>query len=482
MPTILHISDIHRTPGSEVSNTVLLQGLLRDLDRQGLLARGAIDLIIVSGDIVQGVPADEPDAQRKLEEQYAEAEAFLVELVNTLLEGDRNRLILVPGNHDIDWQASATSMQSVPIPPLSDPKAPSERRELLRGMYKPRSTLRWSWRSFEFFRVHDATAYDSRFSQFANFHDRFYKGARPYPLDPAKQYGLFEYPDLALTVLALNSCWLNDHLNYAGQIHPDCIADLGRQLLARGSKRTRVIAVWHHNTAGLPIENNYLDNRCIEHLLDIGVTLGLHGHQHLPDIATERSRIVSSRRMILVGAGSLCAGPDELPSGERRCYNVLRIDATNSRLTVHTRESRSRDPLAPIWSPAPEVADFPLPPLTDPSMSHILASLNAIETLIRHRDYHTALTSLQSLDRNDPFVRRLLLECYQALDKSEDIAALFFPPQNVAEACALLPSLWALRKVDRLRECLALPLVRDSVDPAMRELSKKYTVLLSSGT
>jgi 3',5'-cyclic AMP phosphodiesterase CpdA len=104
MVTILHISDLHRDdPALTISNDVLLNSLEKDRNRytqseQPLIS--APNLIIASGDIVQGVKGS-TDTTEALIKQYEEAESFLSGLANTFLNGDKSRVIIVPGNHDV---------------------------------------------------------------------------------------------------------------------------------------------------------------------------------------------------------------------------------------------------------------------------------------------------------------------------------------------------------------------------------------------
>lgn len=71
--SVLHISDLHRDPENPIRNDVLLDSL--DNDRRHYTAEEAPgvrspDLIIVSGDIVQGIRSDEPDPENTLRQQY----------------------------------------------------------------------------------------------------------------------------------------------------------------------------------------------------------------------------------------------------------------------------------------------------------------------------------------------------------------------------------------------------------------------------
>src|SRR5258708_7972851 len=74
--SILHLSDLHRDPENPIRNDVLLDSLENDRRRYSSDEAPTIqrpNLIIASGDIVQGVGHDDPNAGAKLREQYKEA-------------------------------------------------------------------------------------------------------------------------------------------------------------------------------------------------------------------------------------------------------------------------------------------------------------------------------------------------------------------------------------------------------------------------
>jgi predicted MPP superfamily phosphohydrolase len=100
--TILHISDLHRDPANPVSNVSLLDSLERDRDRysQESPPIGSTDLIIVSGDIIHGISPDVSNPMEQLAQQYQQAEDFLIQLAGSFVNGDRNRVIIVPGNRE----------------------------------------------------------------------------------------------------------------------------------------------------------------------------------------------------------------------------------------------------------------------------------------------------------------------------------------------------------------------------------------------
>jgi 3',5'-cyclic AMP phosphodiesterase CpdA len=102
--SLLHISDLHRDPTNPIGNAALLSSLENDRRRYTSEQEPSIrspDLIIVSGDIVQGIGSGVSDPVKALTEQYDEAAAFLSELARRFVGGDRQRVVLVPGNHDV---------------------------------------------------------------------------------------------------------------------------------------------------------------------------------------------------------------------------------------------------------------------------------------------------------------------------------------------------------------------------------------------
>ena len=103
--SILQISDLHRERLSPIRNDVLLNSLENDRTRYATGRDSAPirspDIIVVSGDIIRGVPPGTDDYEAKLGQQHQEALQFLTALTDRLLGGDRKRLVLVPGNHDV---------------------------------------------------------------------------------------------------------------------------------------------------------------------------------------------------------------------------------------------------------------------------------------------------------------------------------------------------------------------------------------------
>ena len=194
--SVLHISDLHRDPNNPISNDVLLDSLDRDRDRYTSTETPRFkspELIIVSGDIVQGVKHGTPNAIDTLKRQYDEALDFLTNLTDRFLHGNKHRIIVVPGNHDVSDYVFRQSLEPVLLP-----DEPTARQELYARLFKPDSLLRWSWHDLTLYQITDRTVYDARCKAFCEFYNDFFAGLRSYSIDPDKQLDVIDLPDLSL--------------------------------------------------------------------------------------------------------------------------------------------------------------------------------------------------------------------------------------------------------------------------------------------
>ena len=326
MPTVLHISDLHRTLGPHLSNDELLPALISDATRWQAEGIPRPELIVVSGDLVQGAPLDTCDPDAEVDAQYREVGDFLRRLGEEFLDSDRSRIVIVPGNHDVHWRRSLDGMK--PIDPCPDGIATKS--------FQPTSGLRWSWGNRQAYEISDGALYASRFEHFRRFRKDFYAGIEPNPFSHGDEDLLFlEYPELGLLVAGFSSWHGNDCFCHVGEIAPTSMA-LSQKLVAH-SNMTVAVAVWHHNIAGEPRKHDYMDQRIVHRLIDFGFTVGLHGHQHYPGAAPFELRLPNLTSMAVVGAGSLAVGDNDLPMGERRQFNVVVIDPDGKSITVHVR-------------------------------------------------------------------------------------------------------------------------------------------------
>ena len=220
--SILHISDLHRDQDNPISNDALFNSLIQDIDNatkeDPQIPRP--DLIIVSGDVIQGTDKDTANANDVLNEQYAQAEDFLSRLCVEMVGGDREKIVIVPGNHDINFACMFAALEEIDY----GSKAEDVKRELANGIWQDQSPYRWSWGDFKLYKIVNQEKYDQRLAEFIEFYERFYKGKRQYSPDVRSQFDTFHYPSFNVTITGLNSCFLNDPWHRTGVIHPQAFA------------------------------------------------------------------------------------------------------------------------------------------------------------------------------------------------------------------------------------------------------------------
>ena len=252
--SILHISDLHRSREDPISNEELLSALLHDRDRY-LRETPPIApprAIVVSGDLIEGVPVGTEDFESRIEEQYAIAEDLLVNLVARFLDGDRSRLIMVPGNHDVDWNTAFSALE--PVEPDEFPGNLGEE------LHAHDSLLRWHWDTQTLYRIVRRDVYARRLDPFWRLCERFYSGLDvPRRADGSSDVRLYDLFEGAIGVAAFNSCDGNDCFAYHGRITPGSIAgsDLGWR--DDGAVHDLRVAVWHHSIEGSPYSTDYMD-------------------------------------------------------------------------------------------------------------------------------------------------------------------------------------------------------------------------------
>ena len=141
--SILHISDLHRDLSDEINNKWLLDSLENDFNQFGKQTPQIIrpSLCIVSGDLIYGVKPGTPDGTKEQNRQYAQAEEFLVGLADRFFDGKRERIVILPGNHDVSYEEVMGSSLKIDIPSDPDKKA-----QMVAELFSPNSRLRWSWR------------------------------------------------------------------------------------------------------------------------------------------------------------------------------------------------------------------------------------------------------------------------------------------------------------------------------------------------
>ena len=466
--TVLHISDLHRDPGSGVTTTTLLESLRRDRDRYVAIDPALEpDIAVVSGDIAYGVSGEDADADAKLRKQYAEAADFLIALTNQFFDGDRERVVLVPGNHDVSHTHVLRASEVTELP-----TEVAQRAMLARQLRDPDSVWRWIWPEFKLRRIHDMSTYHRRLQPFADFYKDFYKGTRSFPIEPAAQYAVHDFAEHRLVIVALSSCYTNDLFNRIGRIHPDCVASATRAVDPYIKHGRVALATWHHNLAGGPHDSDYVDADVLQSLIDGGFVIGLHGHQHRPQYLEHRFTADRERAISVMSAGTLCGGPSTLPTGRMRSYNLVVVDPEAKTSTLHVRDMKNTMFELPVWGAA-HVAEFSGSSITfelstSARPASIMNSAGEAAELLRRGDAAGAFALVRPYMQDD-LARRVGLEALQNSGDWTMIRALFNPPRSVAEFIALADALYELREKEELAELIETDFAKNTKDLAIRQ-------------
>lgn len=292
------------------------------------------EIIVVSGDIVEGSKSD--DGINIISAQYKEAACFLNKLVDYFLDGDKSRIVIVPGNHDYCYKISKDSMS------LSLEEKLKDDFKLLK---EGNPAVRWSWDDRRFYHITDKDQYASRFDLFKAFYNDFFIGIRELPEQTEQNSYIVELPDYQIAFVCFNSCHRLDHLNPMGCICPDAITGSHDRLAYLKNMGYLLVGVWHHHVSGLPTENNYMDYRILDAMICEGIKIGLFGHQHM-SMAVQEYRDITSKQsnILLVSSGSLYGNRNQLVTGVPRQYNIIELNQKDDvvQMRLHIRKDNSQ--------------------------------------------------------------------------------------------------------------------------------------------
>ncbi|NET86184.1 MAG: hypothetical protein F6J94_31215, partial [Moorea sp. SIO1F2] len=320
---ILHLSDLHITTLDQATlwSNQLAQDLTQDLDIPHL------DGLILSGDI----------ANYSTPQEYQAAQQFLDNLRQDF-PLDPKQIVLVPGNHDLNWELSEDAYD------LRDwPSATLRERKKYQGKLEEGHYIEESPRAIW---VRDDTKYQQRFAHFSQFYQAI--KTEPYPLDYDQQ-GIIDYlPEQNLLILGLNSAWqLDHHFRDRASIHSGAVSNALTEIRRNKDYDNFLkIAVWHHplNSDG---SDRITDQGFMQQLAVAGFRLFLHGHIHKAQASLfpyDLSR--DGRKLHGICAGTFSAPTFELRSAYPWQYNLLKIN--DNQLSVYTRRREEENG---AWKP-----------------------------------------------------------------------------------------------------------------------------------
>lgn len=339
MYTMMHISDLHRSKTNPITNDELLSCLTADSQRYSGESTSVSlpDTIILSGDLVSGLPLHSGEYPEALKQQYSDALDLLTRLADTFVGGDRSKVVITPGNHDADWNMAFLAMSATT----------QDKQDILELISQPNTPYRWSWTERQLFHITNHGLYEDRFKYFCDLYYRFYDGAQlAFSVDPRRDWNLFELDQGRILVCAFNSCVEVDCFNAFASIPTQAIAQSHLETVNRDYSLR--IALWHHDVQGDPRRSDYIDSDTVQLMIDKGYRLGMHGHRHKADALPILLHTTSEEhKMAIISTGSLCAESSKLPSGVNRQYNIVEIENGYCRARVHVRDMRIPGIFAP---------------------------------------------------------------------------------------------------------------------------------------
>jgi calcineurin-like phosphoesterase family protein len=415
--------------------------------------------IVVSGDVVQGVPLRAPNPTETLAQQYAVAEEFLVELTRLFVDGDRSRVVIVPGNHDVDWNTARSAMSLVGVD-----ETPTN---LTEALFREDSQYRWNWRTRELYQIARADRYARRLDAFWEFFERFYQNV-PGLLRVRRESDVNYYALDAgrIGVAAFSSCHGNDCFALRGMIPRDVIGRSRLELESDGRTFDVLVGVWHHNIEGPPYRTDYMDIDLVRAMTGIGFRLGLHGHQHKAQATAQNVFLPDRETMAVVSAGSLCAGAEELPTGVHRQYNVIEISDNFRKAKVHVREMTvgnqfGRSSLLPFggksfatlkWTPPRDLAGR----IINASTERIRLLIERAEALFKNENDAAGCVLLLSPEHLTlpAYGRQLLIQSAQQAENWDVVIEITASPQSVNDLISRVEALVKTRRFEQAREDL----------------------------
>lgn len=298
--TWLHISDIHFHPRTDWRDSIVRTGLLEYL--KAIFAADSSlrpDLVFCTGDIAYGETGFSP-----LVDQYTQASTFFDDLLSTCgREGtplSRDRLYVVPGNHDVDRAAVNSDAQNTLVNWARDPEA-----------HVKEINQRFNDRSKEF---QDAVRRLDEYSQFVTRdlpHQRDDGGRQQYAL-------VIPVDGLKVGIAGFNSAWSCAGPEDDRSIWLAAEWQFNAAHTVVGNAEVR-IGLIHHPVDWL----NESERRFVRERISRQFHFWLHGHSHDAWITPADSHV------------TIAAGAVGAEKTDEFGVNIVRLDLQGSSGVVH---------------------------------------------------------------------------------------------------------------------------------------------------
>jgi len=238
--TWLHVSDFHLSDKGAYSQEVILRSLVSSVRQFREKGEQVPDLIFATGDIAQNGKAKEYDAATKFFDDLLEAAGL-----------NRDRLFIIPGNHDVD-------------------------RKMGKGLER---TFNTKDDVDEYFDPQTPTPHlTQKFQAFSSWYNSYFSGIRSFPTNTTcSPVEILTINNCRIAVLPLNSALFSiDDRDVAQLFIGRLCLDNVREQLKRQAAAELTIALIHHPLDWL----SQVERSNIKAALGESVDLLLHGHCH----------------------------------------------------------------------------------------------------------------------------------------------------------------------------------------------------------
>ncbi len=309
---ILHISDIHMKSKKDARNQ--LAKLQTDLTKE--LKINCLNYVVISGDI----------GYLSTPNEYGAALEFLSPLLSRF-GLDSRKVVVVPGNHDVNWQYSEEAYVYLSKSKVKD--HPSDTNTISLGEHGILSC--------------DKELYKRRFYNFSHYFYEKLTNGRSYPSNEYEQGIIYEYPEHHILFLSLNSCYAIDHLNHnRSGVSDEALSYSINQLLSKNHDDSWLkIGVWHH-----PVTYAEAMNADFLEILSVhGFNICMHGHIH--EAIECFHKYDKNRGLRVIGTGAFGGTSLQQVPGIPLQYNLLIVKHKARKIVVETRK---REKLNGAWS------------------------------------------------------------------------------------------------------------------------------------
>ena len=287
--TFIHLSDLHMSSNNKFDRGVVIDALWRDIKkyRDGGLSP---DFIAFSGDI----------ANAGLTEEYDLAAAEFFDPLLDLTEVSKDRLFIVPGNHDCNW--SVTNRLKNPLPSITSENDITQLIEKAdaRSTYLLPLANYTTWKEL----------YLSSFESSSTSSSSTAYLSESYTL---------KKDDQVIRIVGLNSVWLSGFNKTSDAVVDDfgrlAIGEVQVESALKNSGVEEIkIAIVHHPFEWL-LEP---DRSSVQRSIYASFDLVLRGHMHVPNVIQE---ISLEGELVILPAGSVFS-KREWPNS----YNIVELD------------------------------------------------------------------------------------------------------------------------------------------------------------